>query len=127
MHPPAPTASRRPPRMTVFDGATSEAGYAFNRFGFSLVREANRTRYLADPEGYMDGFAIPAAQRALFAARDWAGLVEAGASVYIVAKLTGMHGSTLLDRSLHRHMRNICLCAPFNPLVYSLLNMHNLI
>lgn len=97
MHPPAPTASRRPPRMTVFDGATSEAGYAFNRFGFSLVREANRTRYLADPEGYMDGFAIPAAQRALFAARDWAGLVEAGASVYIVAKLTGMHGSTLLE------------------------------
>jgi protocatechuate 4,5-dioxygenase alpha chain len=82
--------------MTVFTGEVSRRGYRLNKLGSSLTDPANRTRFLADEVGYMRALALDDAQIALVRARDWAGLIAAGGNIYLMLKLAGTVGQTLL-------------------------------
>ena len=43
------------PGTIVFTGEQSRRGYRLNRMAMSLTDAANRTRFVADPAGYMRG------------------------------------------------------------------------
>ena len=84
-------------RMTVFDGAMSARGYRINKFAKSLTTPAGRDAYAADKIGTMQGFGLTADDIALVQAGNWQGLLERGASVYLLAKIAIAEGGTLMD------------------------------
>jgi len=94
-----PTSSRDTPlpRTIVFDGPQSARGYVVNRFGWSLTVPANRLEYGKDPQGYMRHRGLTERQIALVTAQDWSSLLEEGASVYVLAKLSIMVGGNLVQ------------------------------
>ncbi len=85
------------PRITVFDGALSQRGYRINKFAKSLTTPAGRAAYAADPEAAMLGYGLTAEERGLIDARDWQGLLNHGAAVYLLAKLALARGESLFD------------------------------
>ncbi len=87
----------KPLRMTVFDGALSARGYHLNKFAKSLTSPAGRDAYAADRRGTMAAYGLSAEEMALVEARDWQGLLERGASVYLLAKIAIAGGGTLMD------------------------------
>lgn len=80
----------------VFTGERSVMGYHINKLSSSLADPANRDRFLADEDGYMDGFGLSAEEKALVRARDWDGIVEAGGNIYVILKIAATVGSNLL-------------------------------
>ncbi len=85
------------PPMTVFTGALSRRGYRLNKLGSSLTDPANRTRFLADETAYMDALAVEPDLQALVRARDWAALIAAGGNIYLMLKIAGTVGQTLIQ------------------------------
>jgi protocatechuate 4,5-dioxygenase, alpha chain len=81
---------------TVFTGELSQRGYRLNRFAMSLIQPANRARFREDEMAYMRAMSLSEAEIALVRARDWAGLVEAGGSIYLMIKIAGTVGQNLL-------------------------------
>ncbi len=86
-----------PPRITLFDGALSQRGYRINKFAKSLTTQAGRDAYLSDKRAAMQGFALTPMEMSLIETRNWQGLLEQGAAVYLLAKLAIIHGQSLLD------------------------------
>lgn len=82
---------------TVFTGARSRQGYRINKFAMSLTDEDNRTRFRADERAYMAKFALKENEMDLVTRRDWAGLVAAGGSIYVLLKIAGTVGQNLLQ------------------------------
>ncbi|MEJ0069732.1 MAG: protocatechuate 3,4-dioxygenase [Pseudomonadota bacterium] len=81
----------------MFDGARSRAGYRLNRLGSLLTEPANRQAFLADEVGYMRGLELDDAVIALVRQRDWAGLIREGGNIYLMLKIAGTVGQTLLQ------------------------------
>lgn len=86
-----------PPPMTPFTGELSRRGYRLNELGKSLTDPANRARFLADETAYMRGFGLDDAQIALVLARDWSGLLAAGGNIYLMLKIAGTLGISLMQ------------------------------
>jgi len=84
-----------PPAMMLFDGPTSQRGYAFNRFAKTLTRPDGRAAFLADPRGTMQAMGVGETEMAAVAARDWTALLACGASIYLIAKVAIALGLTL--------------------------------
>ncbi len=84
-------------RMTVFDGPVSARGYRINKFAKSLTSPAGREAYAADQRGTMAAYGLGAEDMALVEAGDWQGLLDRGASVYLLAKIAIAGGGTLMD------------------------------
>jgi protocatechuate 4,5-dioxygenase, alpha chain len=82
---------------TVFTGERSQRGYRLNKLAMSLTDSANRERFRADETGYMRALSLTEAEVALVRARDWSGLIDAGGSVYLMIKIAGTLGQSLLD------------------------------
>lgn len=81
----------------VFTGERSVMGYRLNKLASSLTDPANRKAFLADEDGYMDGFGLTADEKSLVRARDWDGIVEAGGNIYVILKIAATVGSNLLS------------------------------
>jgi protocatechuate 4,5-dioxygenase alpha chain len=90
-----PNRSLEPPDSYVYTGPMSTAGRDINRFALSLKVPANRAAFLRDEEGYMRGYALPAATMALVRARDWTGLIRAGGHLQAVLKIAATVGQNL--------------------------------
>lgn len=75
------------PGTYVFDKDHSRLGYHLNMFCMSLNEEANRERFRADPDAYLDGFRMSAAQRRAVVERDWLGMLQLGGNIYYTFKL----------------------------------------
>jgi protocatechuate 4,5-dioxygenase alpha chain len=73
------------------------SAYLLNRLIFDLERPEAREAYQADPAAYVGAFDIADAQKRLVLERDWAGLAEAGVSIYVLTRLGALHGMTLVD------------------------------
>lgn len=71
----------------VFDLRLSYRGLRLNRLCDSLNHEANRATFRADEEAYLVRADLTDAERALIRARDFNGLLAAGANVYHLIKL----------------------------------------
>lgn len=81
----------------ALDATRSLEGYRLNQLGMSLTDPTNRAAFLADEAGYMRQRGLDDAAIALVRARDWAGLLSAGGNVYLMLKIAGTVGQTLLQ------------------------------
>jgi protocatechuate 4,5-dioxygenase alpha chain len=87
--------SRPIAQSLVFDLQLSWTGYRINKMCNSLTDPANRAAYKADEEGYMERFGLSSEQRRLVRARDFGGLLDAGANIYFLIKLGVVTGNGL--------------------------------
>jgi protocatechuate 4,5-dioxygenase alpha chain len=85
------------PGTYVFDGRRSRQGYALNMFCMSLNHAENREQFRADPDGYLDRFALTPEQRTAVLVRDWLGLLRLGGNIYYTFKLAAFDGLTMQD------------------------------
>src|SRR5579872_1252754 len=82
---------------TVFTPEMSRRGYQLNKFAMSLIDPANRQAFLADEVGTMRTFGLGDAEIDAVRRRDWAALMACGGNVYLVLKIAGTVGHTLLQ------------------------------
>ena len=82
---------------TVFTGERSRLGYRINKLAMSLTDDANREAFKADERAYMQRFGLSDHEMQLIEKRDWNGLVAAGGSIYLLIKIGGTIGQSLLQ------------------------------
>ena len=85
------------PGTSVFTGERSQQGYRLNRFAMSLTDPANRARFLADEAAYLGALGLDAAEHDMVRRRDWAAMVERGGNIYLLLKIAGTVGQSLLQ------------------------------
>jgi len=85
----------------VFTGEDSARSYRLNKMAVSLTSPENRARFQADETTYMRGFAMSDQEIDLVARRDWKGMMDYGASIYLVIKIGGSVGHTLPQIGAH--------------------------
>jgi protocatechuate 4,5-dioxygenase alpha chain len=83
------------PGTIVFTGEQSQRGYRLNRMAMSLTDPANRRRFVADDLGYARATGLTDDEVELVRRRDSRGMLEAGASIYLIIKVAGALGVTL--------------------------------
>lgn len=83
------------PGSLIFDLHQSERGYRLNKMCNSLNTEANRQKYKDDETTYLDAYGLTEEERQLVLARDWGGLIDAGANIYFLLKLGFVTGHGL--------------------------------
>jgi protocatechuate 4,5-dioxygenase, alpha chain len=79
----------------VFDLAMSWRGLRLNRMCNALSRPENRDAYKQDEEAFMARFGLTEEEKRLVRARDFGGLLEAGANIYFLLKLGVVTGNGL--------------------------------
>lgn len=79
----------------LFTGERSARSLGLNRFAMSFTDAANRARFQADEEAYMATSDLTDAEKDLVRRRDWKGMMEYGASIYLVIKIGGVTGHPL--------------------------------
>lgn len=75
------------PGTTIFDSEKARRGYQLNQFFYSLMRDENRKRFLADERSYLDDWPISDEQKQAVLDRDYNRVIELGGNVYFFAKL----------------------------------------
>jgi protocatechuate 4,5-dioxygenase, alpha chain len=85
----------------VFTGERSRAGYRLNRMAMSLTDSANRAGFVADEDGYMRRMDLNDDEIAMVRRRDWKAILEAGCSIYLLIKIAGALGQSLLQVGAH--------------------------
>jgi protocatechuate 4,5-dioxygenase alpha chain len=85
----------------VFNGEQSRRGYRLNRMAMSLTAPENRARFQADEEGFMRDAGLHLNETDLVRRRDWKGMLENGASIYLVIKIAGAVGQSLQQVGAH--------------------------
>jgi gallate dioxygenase len=85
----------------VFTGERSARSYALNKMANSLGSPASRERFQADEAGYMSGFGCSDTQIDLVHRRDWRGMMEQGASIYLLLKIGAAVGVPLPEIGSH--------------------------
>ena len=75
------------PGTTIFDSSKARQGYQLNQFFYSLMRDENRKRFLADERAYLDEWPISEEQKQAVLDRDYNRVIELGGNVYFFAKL----------------------------------------
>jgi len=89
------------PGTIVFTGEQSQRGYRLNRMAMSLTDPANRQRFVADDVRYTRAMGLTDDEVDLVHRRDWRGMLEAGASIYLLIKVAGALGVTLQQVGAH--------------------------
>ena len=85
------------PGTFVFTGERSRAGYRLNKLAMSLTDPANRAAFLADPDAYMARMELTPDEMDMVRRRDWARMIEHGGNIYLILKIAGTVGVTLLQ------------------------------
>jgi protocatechuate 4,5-dioxygenase alpha chain len=80
------------PGTIVFDSDQAARGYHLNQFCISLRLAPNREAYKADPEAYIDQYAMTPEQREAALNQEWNRLLELGGNIYYTSKLAAFHG-----------------------------------
>lgn len=83
------------PGTYVFDGERHRLGYTLNMVCKSLDSAPNRQAFRSDPEAYLGGFALTAAQRDAVLERDWLGMLRLGGNIYYTFKLAILDGLSM--------------------------------
>ena len=89
------------PGTIVFTGERSQRGYRLNRMAMSLTDPGNRQRFVADDVRYAGAMGLTSDEVELVRRRDWRGMLEAGASIYLIIKVAGALGVTLQEVGAH--------------------------
>lgn len=88
---------REIPGAFIFTGQRSARGYRLNKFAMSLVEAANRDAFRADERGYMAGFNLTEEEVSMVERRDWAEMIRYGGNIYIILKVAGALGISLMQ------------------------------
>ena len=75
------------PGTRVFTAKRARQGYWLNQFAMSLMKEENRTRFLADEKAYLDEWELTDAAKAAVLARDYNAMIDEGGNIYFLSKL----------------------------------------
>ena len=75
------------PGTRVFTAKRARMGYWLNQFAMSLMKEENRTRFLADEKAYLEEWDLTDAAKAAVLARDYNAMIDQGGNVYFLSKL----------------------------------------
>ena len=75
------------PGTRVFTAARARQGYHLNQFAMSLMKEENRTRFLADEKAYLDEWELTDAAKVAVLARDYNRMIDHGGNIYFLSKL----------------------------------------
>jgi hypothetical protein len=82
-----------PPTGTYLNtGAAAQSGLRVNRFCYDLKDPANRAAWEADPEALMERYQLAEEDKVLIRAYDWLGLVQRGANVFPLLRLSQLCG-----------------------------------
>jgi protocatechuate 4,5-dioxygenase alpha chain len=82
------------PGTTIFDADQSRKGYGLNQFCMSLMKAANRERYLADRRAYVDEWPMTEAQKQAVLDGDLNRCIALGGNIYFLAKIGATHGKS---------------------------------
>jgi protocatechuate 4,5-dioxygenase alpha chain len=85
------------PGTTVFTIPRSRQGYRINKLAMSLTGAANRSAFKANERDYMARYALTETEMDMVARRDWAALIAAVGNIYLLLKIAGTVGQSLLD------------------------------
>ena len=80
------------PGTSIFDAEQSRKGFHLNQFCMSLMKAANRERFLADPLAYLDEWPMTEAQKQAVLARDMNRCLELGGNVFFLVKIAATDG-----------------------------------
>ena len=75
------------PGTRVFTAKRARQGYHLNQFAMSLMKEENRTRFLADEKAYLDEWDLTDAAKKAVLARDYNRMIDHGGNIYFLSKL----------------------------------------
>ena len=89
------------PGTIVFTGEQSRRGYRLNRMAMSLTDAVNRQRFVADDVGYARQMGLTDGEVEMVRTRDWRGMLEGGASIYLIIKVAGALGINLQQVGAH--------------------------
>jgi protocatechuate 4,5-dioxygenase alpha subunit len=85
----------------VFTGENSAKSYRLNKMAITLTSPENRAKFRADEAGYMRGLNLSEQEIDLVKRRDWKGMMDYGASIYLVIKIGGSVGHSLPEIGAH--------------------------
>ncbi len=98
---PDPAFDLEAPGTYLYDGPASTRGYRLNEFALGLKSPQARAAFLADEAAYVAGFGLTPEEAALVSARDWTGLLKAGAHLQAILKLAATLGLNLFHIAAH--------------------------
>ena len=61
------------------------------------IIDKGKIAFLADPDGYMARMDLTADEMDMVRRRDWARMIEHGGNIYLILKIAGTVGATLLQ------------------------------
>jgi protocatechuate 4,5-dioxygenase, alpha chain len=82
------------PGTTIFDAEQSRKGYHLNQFCMSLMKDANRKRFLANQRAYLDEWPMTEDQKQAVLTADLNRAIALGGNIYFLAKLGATHGKS---------------------------------
>ena len=91
----------------VFTGERSHDGYRLNQMAMSLTDAGNRKRFVADELGYARELGLDEAEVEMVRRRDWKAMNDAGCSIYLLIKIAGSLGQSLLQVGAHTSGRTL--------------------
>jgi protocatechuate 4,5-dioxygenase alpha chain len=75
------------PGTRVFTAKRARQGYHLNQFAMSLMKEENRTRFLADEKAYLDEWELSEDAKQAVLDRDYNHMIDHGGNIYFLSKL----------------------------------------
>lgn len=85
------------PDNYLFTVEENDKGRPLNVMCASLVRPENRESFLRDEASYCDSYDLTKEQKEAVLARDWAGMLDLGGSIFFVYKLAVVCGVSMQD------------------------------
>jgi protocatechuate 4,5-dioxygenase alpha chain len=80
------------PGTVHFNGERLRQGYQLNKFLLSLLAADARKAFKADEAAYLQKFKMTPQQREAVLKREWARMVDLGANIFCIVKLTNCDG-----------------------------------
>jgi protocatechuate 4,5-dioxygenase alpha chain len=81
----------------LFDLRTSHRALKLNRFLWNMIGAPARERYVADPEAAMTEAGLSETEKSLLRTRDWLGMIQHGASFFVMEKFARVARQTNLE------------------------------
>ncbi len=83
------------PGTLIFSGQLSRRGYHLNQFSMSLMKAANRTRFLSAERSYLDGWTLSEAQKIAVLERDYPAMLREGGNIFFLLKIAATDGKSV--------------------------------
>lgn len=85
------------PGTTIFTIDKARQGFHLNQFCMSLRSAENRSRFLADEPGYVEGWQLTEQQKEAVLTRDFQKMLDNGGNVYFLSKIFAADGKSYVQ------------------------------